>query len=162
MKNLFPVLGVSLVLFVAGCNTPGAGGLKDCGMDAQCFEESAAKCEGARVKIDSSQQPGASTRGPAIVMLAEIRGGTLDACKFYMKFDDFKWPAGYTPTQEDLLGVSLIKGKDMECTLPVNQISPTGSGSIGGQPDFDINKCTGTLVDLFKGIGGGLGGGYTP
>ena len=84
---------------------------------------------------------------PGMKIYEEVKDGTIDACNIYMRIEDISIPAGVS--EEDKaqaqLMLSMIKGKDMTCTMSVAGFTGVALG-----PTVDITKCTGPLADLAK------------
>jgi hypothetical protein len=184
MKELFfAIIAVSVAVFVAGCAGGGGGGgpfqpaAIDCGTIAasgssdpatSCFNAAASNCTPAKIKMDTRfLDPSASISG-ALMMSAEIKGGTTAACTFYEKVDDIIPPAGATAQeiQQFTVMAGMMKGKDFTCTLLSSEISPStafpGSSSMLSSTEM-CQRCTGSLIDLFRTMGScPQGGGGEP
>jgi hypothetical protein len=154
MKELFlAIIAVFAAVIVAGC----AGGAKNCGTlttggadDAayKCFNDAAANCSAARVRMDTKAMPNypSTTVGFAITM--EIKGGTLDACKVYTRYDDIYLPAGLTDQElQQTQDLMKLKGRDMSCTMNAAMISST-AGTLSSSSVCSM--CTGSIIDLMK------------
>jgi hypothetical protein len=165
---LVSIATVFIAALLAGCTGGGGGSLftKDCGNvtgniagDAayKCFNDSAAKCAPAKLKVDTRYMlaTGYSTNVVGYLMYMEIKGGTQQACKFYSRYDDLFMPTGLTPEQQQNLTAtaSLLKGKDMTCTMTTAEIT---TGEMGLEDT--CSKCTGTVIDLLKTMGACPGG----
>lgn len=146
-------IGITIVglIFLTGCV---GGGLFDCGSNIQCFKERAANCEPTLLTITNSTEIGIGTM--SMTTRAEIRGGTLEECTFYMKIEDISISGNLTPTQQQLFEsmMGILEGKDMTCIVSTAQIS----GKTPSTGMADPNACSGSLLDVV----GELGGTFTP
>lgn len=138
--NILIFLAIPAVIFLAGCiNLPNAStqsAAYDCGTNTQCFQTYLKQCAPAKVIAD----PGAAFQGytgsgPQMVMYTEVKSGTPEACRVYMRFEDLR---GENLPVEMQAQLDALKGTDMTCTLQVNR-DPI--------PTPDISKCSGTMLN---------------
>lgn len=147
------VMTVGLTLLLAGCL---GGGLYDCGSDVACFQEKAASCEPALITItNTTTLPGTGTM--SMTMRAEIQGGTVEECTFYMKIEDISLSGGdLTPAEQQMFDavLGIMEGKDMTCKVPATQLGGTTPSTGIADPD----ACTGSLIDTME----EMTGSFTP
>lgn len=135
-------LGLSiLAIFVmAGCigasNNYETEGIKNCVDNITCYQESLLKCEVAKMR---TTQPMDQYQ---VSVYSEVKEGTAENCKIYFRITDIVLPAN--ATAELKVGAMVMKNTEMICVGPVAEVQ-----------NFDptnIEKCSGSLVDLIKTI----------
>lgn len=138
-------IGMTIVglVFLIGCFE---AGLYDCGSDINCFKERAVKCEPTLLTITNSTSTTLGTM--SMTTRAEVQGGTLEKCTFYMKIEDISISGNLTPTQKQLFDsmMGVLKGKDMTCVLPAAQMS----GKTPSTGMVNSSACSGSLIDTMK------------
>jgi hypothetical protein len=128
--------------------------LKDCGTlthgdedheEYHCFLGAMENCTPARLIMDT-RYPDMTTGLPSFLITEEIQGGTMEACTFYIRYDDVFLPEGLTPLQRQAFesSASAMKGKYMSCVLPSSEIN-----SFLENLNYSAmcQKCTGPMVD---------------
>jgi hypothetical protein len=129
------VIAIAVATLLAGCAGGGGPlGMKDCGTDKACFDAAALNCTPARAIANISDG--------TIMFSAEVRGGTLSACNYYVKLTSATPPAGVS--EEEKAMIMPYVGKDLTCTVPAVE-----GGAFGVTYSQVEGSCTGELKGMW-------------